>query len=181
MEPQPTLDTPRLTLRPFTAADAPMVQRLAGARAVADTALNIPHPYPDGAAEAFIATQQEDYAAGVGATFAVVGRASGALVGACGIRITPRFAHAEMGYWIAEHAWGRGYATEAARAVLGYALGALGLHRVFAHHLTRNPSSGRVLQKVGMRREGLLRGHVRKGDVFEDVEIYGVLAEDFTP
>ena len=125
--------------------------------------------------------QQQEYAAGVGATFAVVERASGALVGACGIRITPRFAHAEMGYWIAEHAWGRGYATEAARVVLGYAFGPLGLHRVFAHHLARNPSSGRVLQKVGMRREGLLRGHVRKGDAFEDVEIYGVLAEDFSP
>jgi RimJ/RimL family protein N-acetyltransferase len=178
---QPTLDTPRLTLRPFAATDAPMVQRLAGARAVADTALNIPHPYPDGAAESFIAFTHAEYDAGDGATFAIVERDSGELVGACGIRITLRFAHAEMGYWIAEHAWGRGYATEAAGAVLRYAFTQRGLHRVFAHHLTRNPSSGRVLQKLGMRREGLLRGHVLKGDVFEDVEIYGVLAEEFTP
>jgi len=178
VDPQPTLDTARLTLRPFRAADAPEVRRLAGARAIADTALNIPHPYPDGAAEAFISFTHAEYEAGEGATFAVVEQAGGALVGACGLRINARFAHAEMGYWIAEHAWGRGYATEAAGAVLRYAFTQRGLHRVFAHHLTRNPSSGRVLQKIGMRREGLLRGHVRKGDVFEDVVVYGVLADD---
>ena len=178
---QPTLETPRLLLRPFVAPDAAAVQRLAGDRAVADTTLNIPHPYPDGAADAFITQQQVAFDAGTAATFAVLERESGVLVGACGLRITPRFAHAELGYWIARDQWGRGYATEAARAVVGYAFGALGLHRVYARHLTRNPPSGRVMQQLGMTWEGRQREHVLKWDAFEDLEVYGILSGEFAP
>ncbi len=52
----------------------------------------------------------------------------------------------------------------------------MGLHRVFAHHLARNPASGRVMVKAGMRYEGTLREHTRKTDVFEDLPVYGILA-----
>lgn len=52
------------------------------------------------------------------------------------------------------------------------------LHRVVAQHFTRNPASGRVMQKIGMRHEGTLRGHVRKGDRWEDLEVYGMLHHD---
>jgi len=176
---QPTLETARLRLRAFAPADAAEVQRLAGDRRVADTTLNIPYPYPDGAAETFIASQAEAFAAGTGATFAVTDAATGALVGACGMNITPRLAHAEMGYWIAPDHWGHGYATEAARAVLGYAFGALALHRVYARHLTRNPSSGKVMRKLGMRHEGRQRDHVLKWGRFEDLEVYGILLDEW--
>lgn len=176
---QPTLVTARLLLRPYVAADAPDVQRLAGDRMVADTTLNIPHPYPDGAAEAFIASCAEAFAAGTGATFAVTDAASRALVGAVGLVVVPRFRHAEMGYWIARECWGRGYATEAAAALLRYAMEDLGLHRVYARHLRRNPSSGRVMQKLGMTWEGRQREHVLKWDVFEDLEVYGILAGEW--
>lgn len=179
MSEQPTLRTARLLLRPFVAEDAPAVQRLAGDRRIADTTLNIPHPYPDGVAEQFIAQQAVAFAAGTGAAFAVTDGATDALVGACGLQITRRFAHAELGYWIAADHWGRGFATEAAHAVLDYAFGALGVHRVYAQHLSRNPPSGRVMQKLGMVHEGRQRGHVIKWGVFEDVETYGILREEW--
>ena len=54
----------------------------------------------------------------------------------------------ELGYWIARSHWGQGYATEAARAVLGLAE-ALGHRRIFAGHFADNPASGRVLAKAG--------------------------------
>lgn len=180
MAPPPTLDTPRLILRPFALADAADVQRLAGDRAIADTTLHIPHPYDDGMAEQWIATHAPAWVRGLGATLAVVERESGTLAGAVGIAIRPEHAHGELGYWIAASRWGRGYCTEAARALLDHAFSVLGLHRVHAMHLVRNPASGRVMQKLGMRPEGTLREHVRKWGVFEDVEKYGVLDREWT-
>ena len=179
MDPQPTLTTGRLKLRPFSLDDAPAVRKLAGSPAIADTTLNIPHPYGEGMAEAWIATHPEKYEKGEGATFAIVRRADGALLGAIGIH--PREAHsrAEIGYWIGEPYWGQGIATEAARAVVDYGFGTLGLNRIYAFHFGRNPASGRVMQKLGMRHEGVLRRHIRKGEQYEDLVTYGILREEW--
>ncbi len=179
MTTQPELETARLRLRPFTAGDAPDIQRLAGDRRVADTTLSIPHPYPDGAAEAFIAAQAEAFEAGTGVTFAVTDRVTGALVGAIGLIIATPFRHAEMGYWVAPDCWGRGYATEAAGAILRYAFEDLALHRVYARYFPRNPQSGRIMQKLGMVPEGRQRQHVLRWGVFEDLEMYGILRAEW--
>ena len=175
---QPALRTARLVLRPFRASDAADVERLAGAREVADTTLHIPHPYPPGAAERWIGAQAAAWAAGSGATFAVCRADDGALVGAIGLAIAPEHARAELGYWIGVPHWNRGYATEAGRAMLALAFDTLGLHRVQAHYMLRNAASGRVMRKLGMRPEGVRRGAFRKGDAFEDVEEYAILAHD---
>jgi RimJ/RimL family protein N-acetyltransferase/GNAT superfamily N-acetyltransferase len=176
---QPMLETPRLTLRPFALADAADVQRLAGDRAIADTTLNIPHPYDDGMAEAWISTHQPKYAAGELANFAVIERAGDALVGAIGLMIKRDYDRAELGYWIGRPYWGRGYCTEAARAVLAFGFTTLNLVRIHATHLSRNPASGRVMQKIGMTREGMLRQHVKKWDRHEDLVEYGILREEW--
>ncbi len=178
---QPTLETPRLRLRPFRPSDAPDVQRLAGARAVASTTLTLPHPYPDGAAEAWIATHGPEWAAGRQVVCAVTTADAGVLLGAVGITRTPPHAGGELGYWIAEHAWGRGYATEAAAALCAYAFASLGVHRVQARHFLRNPASGRVMRKLGMRHEGVLRDAVRKDGRFESLALYAVLATEWPP
>lgn len=175
---QPTLTTPRLLLRPFTLTDAPAVQRLAGDAAVAEMTLNIPHPYPDGAAESWIASHPVAWAEGTTATFAIVTATDG-VCGAVGLHITRAHDRGELGYWIGRPFWGQGLATDAVRAVLTFAFDTLGLHRVQASHLPRNPASGRVMQKVGMQREGLHRGRYRKGDVFEDVIEYAILRTDW--
>src|SRR5690606_33382850 len=161
-----------------TLSDAPDVQRLAGDRAIADTTLNVPHPYPDGAAERWIATTDALFAHGEEARFAMTTVDDG-LVGSIGLRIVPAHRHAELGYWVGRPFWGRGYATEAAHLVAAYGFEQRGLHRLVAHHLTRNPASGRVLLKLGMRHEGRLREHVVKWDVFEDLEHYGVLSSEY--
>ena len=179
MEQIPTLRTARLLLRPFKLSDAPDVQRLAGDHAIADTTLNVPHPYPDGVAEEWISTHPPAFQAGEAATFAVVLRQEETLVGAFGITIDPRFDSAEMGYWIGRPFWGRGYCTEAARAVLDYAFEDLKLNRVHASHVVRNPASGRVMQKLGMTKEGLRRQHVKKWEKYEDLVNYGILRREW--
>jgi RimJ/RimL family protein N-acetyltransferase len=175
----PTLHTPRLLLREFALSDATDVQRLASDYAVADTTQNIPHPYPDRAAAEWISTHGLAFEAGDAATFAIVLRQEDALVGTAGIRFDLRSDSAELGYWIGRPYWGRGYCTEAALAVLEYAFGDLNLNRVHASHLLRNPASGRVMQKLGMTREGLRREHAKKWEKYEDLVEYGILRREW--
>lgn len=178
---QRSLSTERLELRPFRLADAGAVQRLAGAREIADTTLTVPHPYEDGVAEQWIASHEEAFHAGRLAAYAITIGSSGELVGAVSLGITPAHALAELGYWIGVPFWGRGYATEAARALVQYGFTDLALNRVQSRHYVRNPASGRVMQKIGMTREGILRQAVRKWGEFEDIVLYSVLSSEWPP
>jgi RimJ/RimL family protein N-acetyltransferase len=174
---QPNLETARLRLRPFRNSDADEVQRLAGDPAVADTTLKIPHPYEDGMAEKWISNHRDWFERDEQAVFAITRKDDGRLLGAIGLRIEREDQRAELGYWLGQPYWGRGFCTEAARAMVGFGFGPLGLRRIEARVLRRNVASGRVLHKIGMAREGRLRQHTRKGDVFEDLEVYGIIAE----
>ena len=176
---RPTLTTERLVLRPFVVEDAAEVTRLVSDRRIADTTLNIPHPYDEAMAAAWIGTHDEVAARDEGLTLAVTKKASGAIVGAVGLSIARAHRRGELGYWVAVDEWGRGYATEASRSMLDYAFGPLDLSRVVAHCLTRNPGSWHVMEKLGMQREGRLRAHVIKWDVPEDIWLYGVLREEW--
>lgn len=180
MKPRPTLQTERLILRPFNLDDATAVQRLAGDRAIASTTTAIPHPYEDGVAERWILTHQQRFDSGESALFAITLRQDGALIGAIGLEINVESLRAEVGYWIGKPYWNQGYCTEAARAVIGYRFSKLDLNKIHAIHFARNPASGRVMQKIGMRREGTLRQHVRKWGAFEDVEYYAILRSEFS-
>jgi RimJ/RimL family protein N-acetyltransferase len=173
----PILRTARLVLRPFVLADAPVVQRLAGDESVASSTLNIPHPYEDGMAERWIEKQAGEWEAGASLVLAVTTHADG-LVGAVGLDLTPAHRRAELGYWIGVPFWNRGYATEASAALIAHGFEELGLNRVMARHITRNPASGRVMKKLGMRPEGVMREHIVKWDEPEDIAIYGILRSD---
>ena len=178
MQEQPTLETERLVLRPLTAQDAPALQRLAGRREIADTTISIPHPYSEPQARQWIAGTADLFARGKAAAFGIQLKREGNLVGASGLRdVEAEHSQAELGFWVAVEWWGQGYATEAARAVVGFGFEQLGLNRIYAHHMVRNPASGRVLARIGMKQEGLLRQRVRKWEVFEDVVLMALLRE----
>jgi RimJ/RimL family protein N-acetyltransferase len=179
--PMPQLETERLLLRPFVREDGPVVERLAGAREVADTTLSLPHPYPAGAGAAWIATHADEWACDERLTLAITQRDSRELVGAIALAIVRAHAHGEIGYWIGRERWGSGYATEAARRLVLHAVTELGLHRVQARHMVRNPASGRVLAKAGMRLEGVQRDAFFRWGRFEDVALYAILAGELEP
>jgi ribosomal-protein-alanine N-acetyltransferase len=177
----PTLTTPRLVLRPFAAADAAAVHALLRDGEVARTTAMIPHPYPPGAAEGWIATHAARHDAGAAVILAVTLRRGGELVGSIELRVDAAHRRGDLGYWIGGAHWGRGYATEAADRLVRWGMRMLGLHRVHAAHMVRNPASGAVLRKIGMRHEGTLRGHVLKYGVLEDLEVWGVLEGELPP
>lgn len=175
----PQLQSERLVLRAFTPDDALEVERLAGEREVAAGTLTMPHPYPEGAAAMWIATHAGTVEGGDGLTLAVERLADGALLGAMSLRIEREYERAELGYWIGRPYWGSGYATEAAAALVAYAFEQLELNRVYAYHFSTNPASGRVLQKIGMRHEGVRRQHHRKWGEFVDNDAYAILRSEW--
>lgn len=176
---QPTLITERLTLRPFVADDAFNVERLAGMREIADTTLNIPHPYPHGGAGDWIGLHTPAWNEGSSATFAIVATDSAKLVGAISLMIKREHRRAELGYWIALDSWNRGYATEASRRVIDFGFEVLGLHRIEARHFLRNPASGRVMRKLGMQQEGVERDWAIKWDRYESLAVYSILEPEW--
>ena len=177
---RPTLRTKRFVLRPFRPEDGPAVERIAGRFEIADTTLTVPHPYPEGGGAAWIATHAEAWNEAGRLTLAVApAGAPDGIVAAVGLGTNLAHASAELGYWVAVEHWGQGIATEAARALMEYGFRSMGLHRIQARHLARNAASGRVMQKVGMRREAMLRGALRKWDRFEDVVVYAALAPEW--
>ena len=175
---QPTLVTSRLTLRPFQLADARDVQRLAGDWGVARTTVNVPHPFDDGMAEAWIAGQAERFSNGSAVTFAMTLTETGELLGAFSLMDVRPGHRAELGYWIGVDHWGRGYCTEAGRAVVDYAFDVLKLLRLHAKHIVGNAASGRVLEKLGMTHEGERRAHLRARGRLNDIVLYGMLGTD---
>ncbi len=111
---------------------------------------------------------------------AIVLPESGELIGNCGIRVRdPAAREADIGYELDPRYWGRGYATEAARAMLAHGFGPLGLHRITAECLAENSASAHVLEKIGMRREGHLREHVWMKGRRWDTLLYAILAHEW--
>jgi [ribosomal protein S5]-alanine N-acetyltransferase len=170
------LRTARLLLRSLERADIPDLVRLAGERDVAATTLNIAHPYTILDAESFLAHANTEAAAGRSAIFAICIYPGDELCGTVGLTIAPASRRAELGYWIGVPYWGRGFATEAAGAVLQFGFEALGLRKIHATHFAGNIASQRVLEKIGMRHEGCFRAHAVKWDQEIDLENYGMLA-----
>ena len=143
--------TERLLLRPGWAEDAPALARAIADEAVVRNLATAPWPYALQDAEAFLASPRDPAMP----SFLITERTEGAprIVGSCGLARRPSGA-VELGYWIARAHWGRGFATEAGRALIDIAR-ALKLPRLEASHFLDNPASGRVLEKLGFRPTGL--------------------------
>ena len=180
LEPR-VLRTKRLVLRPFVAADAERFALLAGTQRMADTMVSLPHPLSVDVAQREITRFEEEWEARSAATFAIAwSERASELVGGVAIRhIDYAHKHGELSFWVAELVQREGLGTEAAAAAIDYAFRDLGLNRVCAYHLLRNPISGRVLAKIGMSQEGRLRERVLKWGKYEDVLMWAVLCQDW--
>lgn len=178
---QPILQTERLVLRAFVSADAARLSELAGKRHIADTTVSIPHPYSPEQAMEDIHKYTEEFKQGTGAFFAIALReAPERLIGGALIKTIDRpNEQGELGYWIDEASAGKGYATEAAQAILEYGFNVEGLNRICACHMVRNTASGRVLARIGMQQEGRMRQLIKKWDIFEDVLLWSILREEY--
>ena len=177
--PQPVLTTGRLILRPFDVADGPRIDVLAGDRAIADKTARIPHPYPAGGGAAWVATHRELWSSGDAMTCAIVLAGGGEVAGAISLELAASRDVAVLGYWLGVPYWNQGYMTEAARALIDFGFGVMGLNRIEATYLMRNPASGRVMEKAGLAHEGVARQAMRKWGVYEDVGMRAIVRSDW--
>jgi RimJ/RimL family protein N-acetyltransferase len=143
--------TERLLLRPGWAEDAPPLARVIADEAVVRNLATAPWPFALEDAEAFLAAPRDPAMP----SFLITERTTSdpVIVGACGLGRRPSGA-VELGYWIGRAHWGKGFATEAGRALIEIAR-TLKLPRLEASHFIDNPASGRVLEKLGFLPTGL--------------------------
>jgi RimJ/RimL family protein N-acetyltransferase len=143
--------TERLLLRPGWAEDAPALARAIADEQIVRNLATAPWPYALKDAEAFLACPRDP----VMPSFLITERTASAprIVGSCGLGRRPSGA-VELGYWIARPHWGKGFATEAGRALIDIAR-TLKLPRLEGSHFVDNPASGRVLEKLGFVPTGL--------------------------
>ena len=144
--------TERLLLRPGWAEDAPALARAIADEQIVRNLATAPWPYALKDAEAFLACPRDP----VMPSFLITERMASAprIVGSCGLGRRPSGA-VELGYWIARPHWGKGFATEAGRALIDIAR-TLKLPRLEGSHFVDNPASGRVLEKLGFEPLGIL-------------------------
>jgi len=166
-----------LIMRPWRAADLKALVHHANNRKIwLNVRDRFPHPYTAADARAWIEIRAAD--AGNPYNFAI--EFEGDAIGGIGMefftdvhRLT-----AEIGYWLGEPFWGRGFATIALRAVTGYAFATFDLRRIQATVYEWNPASMRVLEKAGFQLEGRLRNYVVKEGRVGDVLMYAKLRAD---
>lgn len=170
--------TERLLLRPFTGRDWPALHRY-----LSDPQVVRFEPY--GVFSAEEARREAERRAQSSAFVAVCLRDTGELIGNLYLG-RPGEGQAELGYVFARDAWGHGYATEAARASLGALFAQAGMHRVVAECNPQNVASERVMQRLGMRREGYLRQNVfferdavTGEPLWQDTLVYAILREEW--
>ncbi|MEB1808346.1 MAG: GNAT family N-acetyltransferase [Bacillaceae bacterium] len=170
-----TITTRRLLLRLFQTSDAEAVTKLCNNYNIYKNTLYLPYPYVKQDALSWMEHHLENFNANKSYEFAVTDKETGELYGAIALSHNQAFHHGEIAYWIGEEYWGHGYATEAAQAILQFAFNEKQYHKVFARYFQSNPASGRVLQKLGLKQEGIFKEHVIKENRYEDLVYYAII------
>ena len=142
--------TPRLRLRDHTTADADVVAELAGDWRVARMLADLPLPFDQRAARTWLVKRRGEVRLAI--------EYEGTLIGGTSLCHYPG-REAELGYWLGKAHWGKGFAREAASALLVHGFSNLRFSRLRSGHFIDNPASGRVLRSLGFVAVG--RGHVR--------------------
>ena len=175
------IESARLQIRPVAASDLPALLEV---NSNAEVTALLPYAtwrtLADG--EAWYQRMSGIQATGLALQFVVVSKATDTAIGTCLLfRFEEASARAELGYVLGRAHWGQALMREALTALLSSAFGSMALRRIEAEVNTRNPSSAALLLRLGFTKEGVLRQRwVTKGRA-EDVEMYGLLRDEWQP
>ncbi len=178
LEQLPVLRTERLVLRPLTRADAAELHTVFSDPEVMRYWSNPPHR-DQARTEAMIEMINEDFERREVLQWGIEREADGRLLGTVTLIADGEQPRAELGYIIGREHWGQGFAGEAQRRAIGFAFEELGLHRLEADTHPENAASLRSLERLGFRREGLLRERWTVAGRVSDSVILGLLASEW--
>lgn len=174
------LETERLILRPFAESDGEAMFRNWASDPEVTRFLTWPAHESVETSNQIVALWASESQKPEVYQWAVELRGIGEPIGSIGVvRRNDAIAEAEIGYCIGKRWWGQGLMPEALRAVSRYLIAEVGMNRVCADHDVNNPNSGRVMEKAGMVKEGVLRAAGRNNQGIVDVAVYSILARDF--
>jgi len=177
----PVLETTRLVLRKMTLDDAGDMFEYARDPEVAKYVTWDAHRTIDDTL-AFLRSVHQRYREGKIASWGMEYKLHSRLIGTCGfVSWKPRHNRAEIGYALSRAYWGKGVMTEAVREVIRFGFEQMKLNRIEARCKVQNLSSERVMQKVGMRFEGILREVVFDKGEYHDLKLYSILKNEYWP
>ena len=177
----PALQTQRLILTEFRKKDAGAIAELANNPNISSVTIRMPYPYHKKDALNFIDLAHEAFLGESGYLFAIRLKTDNSFIGGMGIHLDKESNIAEIGYWIGEPYWNKGYASEALTEISKFGFEKLGLQKLHAHCFGANYASAKVLEKAGFTKEGILRQHLLKDGVYKDLIYYGLLSTEFKP
>lgn len=174
----PTLETPRLILRRIAMRDAKDIFAYSRDEEVARHVLWTAQRNIEEARD-YVKFMTRRYRSDEPSSWGIEEKATGHLVGTIGyMDYSEENGSVEVGYSLARWLWNGGYMTEALGRVIDYTFEAMDINRIEAQHELTNPASGRVMEKCGMRREGVLRQRLYNKGKYVDVALYAILRSD---
>ena len=174
------IETDRLILRRFKIEDANVMYRNWASDDEVTQYLTWPTHADANVTRGVIEGWIQNYANPDFYNWAIVLKVIGEPIGSLGVvKYDEKTASAAIGWCIGKRWWGQGIMPEAARAVLQYLFTEIGFNRIAAQHDKNNPKSGRVMQKIGMLREGTLRASGKNNQGIVDEVYYSILKEDY--
>lgn len=175
-----TLETKRLILRRFTANDAEAAFKNWTSSDTVTKFLRWETHRDISETRGYINFLLDNYAKPQSYEWAIVPKYFGEPIGSMGaVALNEKAQSVEIGYCIGEKWWRRGYTSEALSAVIKFFFEEVGVNRVYSEHDPKNPNSGKVMQKCGMKYEGTLRQADWNNSGICDTCIYGILAEEY--
>ena len=164
-------------IRKWNISDRDRLAEIANNRKIQDNLRDgLPYPYTPEDGEEYILSM---LAADETKTFAFAITVEDVVIGSIGVfrRDNIHFRTAELGYYIGEPYWGKGYATSAVKQICQYVFANTDMIRIFAEPFAHNTASRRVLEKAGFQLEGLLRGNAVKNGAVLDMAMYALVRE----
>lgn len=155
--------------------DLPLVTQYLQDKVFSELTSNIPYPYRKEDAEFWFKISKEAFEKRKGFTFAIRDK-NEQMIGAIGLH-DEGSDKAEMGYWLAKPFWNKGYVTEAAKSVVDFGFKELGFNKIYATYFPHNPASGKIMQKIGMEEEAILKKHLKKDGKYYDIPMYSVFRD----
>ncbi|MEK6850344.1 MAG: GNAT family N-acetyltransferase [Nanoarchaeota archaeon] len=176
------LKTKRLILRPLKESDANSIVQNIDNLEVSKWLLVVPYPYARKDALFWIRSKKRKKKSQIDCTFGIELKSEKAIIGAMGLHKVDRYQGcAEVGYWLGKRHHRQGYGSEALKVLIDFSFNKLKLRRLEAGVFTGNPSSGKLLEKFGFKREGLkVKARRSKADgQIKDEIFYGLLKENY--